>query len=164
LQQLVATDLHLGDFELSLVQGLAASLPVALLSIPVGQRIDRANRIRLLFTLLAASVGGTLLTALVHQFLAVVSGAHVGWRRASCALPVAISVVADLAPPERRGRALLGLSLGNMTGAALAFGLAGALLRWHGVGAWRSVHLDFAVAGVLVLGMVACLHEPRGVR
>lgn len=160
LQQLVAADLQLGDFELSLVQGLAASVPVALLSIPVGQWVDRANRIRLLFALLAVSVVGTLLTALAHSFWPLFLARMLAGTGATCALPVAISVVADLAPPERRGRALLGLSLGNMMGAALAFGLAGVLLRWHGVGAWRSVHLDFAVAGLLVLGMVALLREP----
>lgn len=162
LQQLVAADLQLGDLELSLVQGLAASVPVALLSMPVGRWVDRANRIRLLMALLGVSVLGTVLTALVQSFWPLFLARMLAGAGASCALPVAISVVADLAPPERRGRALLGLSLGNMTGAALAFGLAGALLRWHGsgVGAWRSIHLDFAVVGTLVLGMLALLREP----
>lgn len=160
LQELVAHDLHLGDFQLSLVQGLAASIPVALLSLPVGQLVDRANRIRLLAGLLVVSVLGTTLTGLVHSFWPLFFARMLAGAGATCALPVAISVVADLAAPERRGRALLGLSLGNMVGAAVAFGLAGVLLRWHGAGAWRAIHFDFAVFGLIVVLVLALLREP----
>lgn len=160
LQELVAHDLHLSDVQLSLVQGLAASIPVALLSLPVGQLVDRMNRIRLLAGLLAVSVFGTTLTGLVHGFWPLFFARMLAGTGATCALPVAISVVADLAAPERRGRALLGLSLGNMVGAAAAFGLAGVLLRWHGAGAWRAIHFDFAAFGLLVVVVLAVLREP----
>ena len=160
LQELVAHDLHLSDVQLSLVQGLAASIPVALLSLPVGQLVDRVNRIRLLAGLLAVSVLGTTLTGLVHGFWPLFFSRMLAGTGATCALPVAISVVADLAAPERRGRALLGLSLGNMVGAAAAFGLAGVLLRWHGAGAWRAIHFDFAGFGLVVVVVLALLREP----
>ena len=39
-------ELHLSDVQVSLAQGLAASLPAAVLSLPLGRLVDRANRTR----------------------------------------------------------------------------------------------------------------------
>lgn len=170
LQQFAGGELLLGDLQLSLVQGLAVSLPVAALSIPVGHLVDRTHRLRLLAGLLAVSALGMAATALADSFTALFVARMLAGTGATCALPVAISIAADLSAPERRGKTLLGLSVGNMAGAAVAFALAGALLTWHTAGAglahwlplspWRLIHADFAVAGLaLVLG-VLCLREP----
>ena len=41
LQQFAGGEVGLDDLQLSLIQGLAVSLPVAALSIPVGHLVDR---------------------------------------------------------------------------------------------------------------------------
>ena len=48
------TELSLTDAQLGLLQGLAASLPLAALSIPVGILVDRKNRVRLLLAMAVA--------------------------------------------------------------------------------------------------------------
>ena len=58
----------LDDLQLSLIQGLAVSLPVAALSIPVGHLVDRQHRVRLFAGLLAVSVVGLAMTAVADSF------------------------------------------------------------------------------------------------
>ncbi len=57
VQESAKAELGLSDFQLALVQGLAVSIPLALLSIPVGIAVDRTRRVRLL---LATSAVWTL--------------------------------------------------------------------------------------------------------
>src|SRR5512139_1580612 len=68
MQELAKADLRFSDLQLSLVQGLAVSIPIALLSLPIGRLVDRGNRARLLIALLVVSIAGTLLTAFAHSF------------------------------------------------------------------------------------------------
>jgi MFS family permease len=84
-----------------------------------------------------------------------------------CALPVAISLAADLSAPENRGRSLLLLSLGNFAGVASAFAFGGVALGaleatpiFAGLAAWRSVHVLFAVASFALLIPLFFLNEP----
>ncbi|MBS0475157.1 MAG: MFS transporter, partial [Proteobacteria bacterium] len=62
VQEAAKAELALSDTQLGLLQGLAVSLPLAALSIPVGIAVDRANRVRLLLATSAAWTIGTLLT------------------------------------------------------------------------------------------------------
>ena len=63
MQELAKLDLQLTDLQVSFVQGLAVSIPIALLSLPIGRLVDRSRRTRLLLALLAVSIAGTWLTA-----------------------------------------------------------------------------------------------------
>ena len=58
----VAGELRFTDFQISLIQGLAASIPIAILAIPVGRMTDRGNRTRLLFGLSLLWTIGTIAT------------------------------------------------------------------------------------------------------
>ncbi len=51
VQEVAAVSLRFSDFQMSLIQGLAISIPIALLAIPVGRITDRGNRALLLFGL-----------------------------------------------------------------------------------------------------------------
>jgi predicted MFS family arabinose efflux permease len=158
LQELAKADLGLSDLDLSLVQGLAASLPIALLSIPVGRMVDRANRLRILLALTAVSATGTVATAWAEGLATLFIARMLAGVGAALAVPVAISIAADLSRPQARGRALLYLSVGNMLGAAAAFALAGWLLA--ALPSWRRVHLAFAAFGIAVILALVCLREP----
>ncbi|HET8880705.1 MAG TPA: MFS transporter [Solimonas sp.] len=170
LQEAAKADLHLSDFQISLVQGLAASLPVAILSIPLGRMTDRGNRVRILLAMALAWTLGTLLTAFAHNFTVLFFARTLAAVGMMCALPVAISIAADLSAAERRGRSLLILSIARMFGVALAFALGGALLAavdthpltlLPGFAAWRSVHLLFALASAALMLPLLCLREPE---
>jgi|CXWL01.1.fsa_nt_gi MFS family permease len=168
VQELAKSDLLLTDFQLSLVQGVAGAIPIALLSLPLGRVTDRGNRLQLLMILAAVWTLGTLGTAFATEFYGLFFSRMLAGIGAMCAVPVAISLTADLTAPEQRGRALLWLSLGNIAGAASAFAVGGGLLGAFQSGAtlilgmapWRSVHLAFALASLTLLTLLFLLREP----
>lgn len=166
-QEIVKGDLLLTDFQLSLVQGLAASLPIALLSLLLGRITDRGNRKRLLLALALTWTLGTLATAIVSEFYGLFFARMLAGIGAMCAIPVAISIAADLSLPEHRGRSLLLLSLGNMAGSAAAFAFGGAILGAlqatpiiADLAPWRGMHLAFAAASMVLLVPLLFLREP----
>jgi MFS family permease len=169
LQEAAKLDLKLSDFGVSLVQGLATGVPVALVTIPLAWVVDHGRRVRLLVALFTVCVVGTLwtcfATGLVSLFLARMLSA-IG---ASCAIPVIISLVADICAPDHRGRAMVVVGLGSYAGAAAAFVLGGLLLaalERHPVAAlgamapWRATHLIIGITGSALLLPLAFLREP----
>ena len=157
LQEAVRLDLGLTDFQMSLTQGLAVSIPIALLAIPLGRLVDRANRVRLLFALAATWTAGTVLTALADGFAQLFVARMLAGIGMMCSLPVAISIAADLSPPDRRGLVMLILSIGKIIGVAAAFAAGGALLAQSG---WRDATWAFAIASVVLMLPMLFLREP----
>jgi len=168
VQEVVAADLHFNDFQMSLVQGLALSIPIGLLAIPVGRMTDRGNRALLLFLLALLWTVGTALTVLATEFWQIFAARMLAGIGAFSSLTVAISLAADLSSPETRGRSLMLLSLGNMVGGAAAFAFGGSLLGYYAHGAplieglapWRSVLLIFAGASLVLSLLLLTLREP----
>lgn len=169
LQELAKQEMSLTDLQLSLVQGLAVSIPTALLAVPIGRLVDRANRMHILLVLMGVSVAGTLLTAAAIGFEALFVTRMLAGLGAVCAIPVAVSIAADLSAVEQRGRALLVLSVGQAVGVAIGFAASGPLLpmvahgatTWFGVSPWRAVHIVFGLAALALLLPVAALREPQ---
>lgn len=169
LQELAKHEMGLSDLQLSLAQGLAASIPIAIFAIPIGRLVDRSNRVRLLLALAAVSGLGTLLTAVARNFEWLFVARMLAGLGAVCAIPVAISIAADLSSIERRGRAILLLSLGQAIGVALGFALGGWLVGaiagsqgdWFGLSAWRAVHLVFGAGALMLVLLLLLLREPE---
>jgi MFS family permease len=171
MQELAKADLKLSDVQISLVQGLAASIPIAVLSIPLGRMVDRANRVRQLVALAMISAAGTLLTVWASGFYMLFFARMLAGLGGVCIVPVAISLAADFSTPERRGRSLIFLSLGTMVGGAAGFAFSGlllgaltsAVLGWpfRGLAPWRGVHLVFAVVSGLCILVTLALREPE---
>lgn len=168
VQEVAAADLHFNDFQMSLLQGLAISIPIGLLAIPVGRLTDRGNRALLLFGLAMLWTLGTALTVFATEFWQIFAARMLAGIGAFSSLTVAISMTADLSSPETRGRSLMVLSLGNMVGAAAAFAFGGSLLGHYtngaplleGLEAWRSVLLVFAIASLALAVLLLTLREP----
>ena len=129
---------------------------MALLSIPLAWVIDHGSRVRLLVALLAVCVVGTFWTAFATGIVSLFLARMLSALGASCAVPVIISLVADLCAPQMRGRAIVVLGLGSYAGAAAAFVLGGlmlAALAQHPIAAlgalapWRGTHLLLGLAG-----------------
>jgi len=167
IQEAIKRDLLLSDVQMGLLQGLAASIPVALLAIPFGRLTDRSNRVRLLAAMGLVWTAGTLLTAFADGFAFLFLSRMLAGIGAVLAIPIAISLAADLTPPETRGRAILLLSIGKYAGTALAFAAGGWLFGlFDGVGLplglepWRAVHLGFAAAAALLVLPLLAMREP----
>lgn len=165
-QELVRTDLGLGDVEMSLVQGAAMSVPSILLSIIIGRLIDTRKRVMLLALLNAVTMLGVIGTAFSQGFVSLAG------YRALAGLGmleevVVFSLVADLFPPEQRGRANIMIVVGDYAGSSLGFALAGWLLPlaeampFHADhGGWRSVQCLFGLIGLLATLPLLTMREP----
>lgn len=168
VQEVAAADLHFNDFQMSLLQGLAISIPIGLLAIPVGRMTDRGNRALLLFGLAMLWTIGTALTVFATEFWQIFAARMLAGIGAFSSLTVAISLTADLSSPATRGRSLMVLSLGNMVGGAAAFAFGGSLLGHYasaaplieGLAPWRNVLLVFAGASLVLSLLLLTLREP----
>ena len=168
VQEVAAQSLRFSDFQMSLVQGLAISIPIALLAIPVGRITDRGNRALLLFGLAMLWTIGTALTVFATEFWHIFAARMLAGIGAFSSITVAISMAADLSTPETRGRSLMLLSLGNMVGGAAAFAFGGSLLGYYanaapliaGLDPWRNVLLVFSVVSLLLTLTLLVLKEP----
>ncbi|MBX3431143.1 MAG: MFS transporter [Hyphomonadaceae bacterium] len=168
VQEVAAAGLHLNDFQMSLLQGLAISLPIAALAIPVGRITDRGNRSTLLFFLALLWTIGTALCVLGTEFWHIFVARMLAGIGAFSSLTVTISMVADLSSPDTRGRSLMLLSLGNMVGAAAAFAFGGSLLGYFagaapliaGLEPWRNVLLVFAGVSLVLTLLLLTVREP----
>lgn len=169
VQEAAKAELALSDTQLGLLQGLAVSLPLAALSIPVGIAVDRANRVRLLLATSAAWTIGTLLTVWSTTLPALFTARMLAGLGANISTTIAISLAADLCLPAQRGRTLLLLTVGKYGGTALAFALGGWLFGhfaisggWLGLSPWRAVHLVLGLgSAVLTLSILALREPPR---
>jgi MFS family permease len=169
VQEAAKLSLGLSDLQISLVQGVAASIPIAILSIPLGWLVDHRDRVRILICLGGVWTIGTLATVLANGFAALFFARMLAGLGAMCVLPAAISIAADLSAPERRGRSMVLLSLGNTAGGAAAFAVGGGLFGWFsgpggwaiaGLPPWREVHLVFGAVSMLLLVPLFALRDP----
>ena len=172
----IKTDLVISDTQFSLLSGLAFSLFYAFMGLPIAYLADRFSRVRIIaagvaFWSLATAMCG-LARNFTHMFLA-----RVGVGTGEAALtPATYSMLTDIFPRERLGRALGTYSTGAFLGGGLAFLVGGyviALLKGTPVvdlglfGAVRSWQLTFFIVGVpgLLVALVILLtvRDPRGV-
>ncbi|RVQ69713.1 MFS transporter [Croceicoccus ponticola] len=167
VQEQAKAELGFSDFQMSLLNGLAVSIPLAVLAVPVGLLVDRAVRVRLLLWTAVAWTAGTLLTAFAHSLPLLFAARMLGGVGANISTTIAISLAADLSLPDRRGRSLLLLTIGKYAGTGLAFALGGWLLGLFldrgglfGLAAWRSIHLMLGLASIGIVAALAFMKEP----
>lgn len=165
VQESAKAELALSDQTLALVQGVAAAVPLALFSVPIGILVDRTNRVRLFVALAVLWTLGTLLTAYAPNAGVLFVARMMTGTGTTGALTAALSLGADLCLPSQRGRAMLVMTLGKSLGIAAGFGLAGALFGMFGAGAlgltgWRAIHLVLGLLFLLCLLPLLTLREP----
>lgn len=167
VQEAAKADLNLTDFDLSLVQGLAIAIPIAVLSVPLGRMVDRTNRMRLMIVMSMLWTTGTLATAFAPNMPLLFLARMITGLGSTCAVIAAISIAADFCRPAQRGRAMMILTLGKSAGGAAAFALGGWLFGvflaqdMFGMLPWRSVHIALAgLSAVLTLSLLL-IKEPQ---
>lgn len=169
VQEVARLDMGFSDFQISLIQGLAASIPIAILAIPLGRMVDKSNRLRLLIGMTALWTMGSFLTVLADNFYLLFFSRMLAGIGAVLSIPVAISLASDMSVPAHRGRSLFLISFGQMAGGALAFALGGWLYAFltnggselfAGLSAWRGVHLVFGIMALALAIPLFFLREP----
>ena len=169
IQEAAKLELGLSDYQISLIQGIAAALPMAVIAIPLGWLTDHSKRSRIMLILGLCWTVGMIGGAFASDFASLFVARMLAGVGAMSLIPVAISVLADLSSPEQRGRAMLFLGMGNTLGPALAFVVGGALftafagdLDLPGVrlSAWRETSLVFGGVSALTLLLQLTVREP----
>jgi MFS family permease len=148
----------LSDSQLGLLSGLIFAIFYSLAGLPLGILADRANRRNMMAICLAVWSGMTALSALTRNVLQLLlTRIGVGISEAGGG-PVAMSMIADLYPPERRATAVSIFYLSSPIGASLCFALAGGIAAEYG---WRAAFLLGGLPGlVLAVFMFLTVREP----
>ncbi|WP_448585223.1 spinster family MFS transporter [Thermaurantiacus sp.] len=172
LVQPIKADLGISDTEFGLLQGLAFGLFYTALALPIGRMVDSHPRKAIIaagvfvFSLFSAVSG---LARSFGQLFAARVG--VGAGEASLA-PAAFSMIADLFPPERLGRAMSVFTMTAFIGIGLAYIAGGATVALVGaadfagwpllqsLAGWQRVFVLVAVPGLLLVPVILLLPEP----
>ncbi len=169
LQEAAKAELGLTDYQISLIQGIAAALPMALIAIPLGWLTDHTNRARIMLVLGLCWTVGMVGSAFANDFTTLFVTRMLAGLGTMSLVPVAISVLADMSATQQRGRAMLFLGMGNTLGPALAFVIGGALftafsgnLSLPGIALtpWRETSLVFGLASAVMLLLQFLIREP----
>ena len=171
LQELMKADLGFTDNQVSLIQGAAMALPLAVVSMPIGRLVDRGSRSQVLLILALICAFGSTLTALANSFVTMFVARSLVGISMGGALSAAVSLGADLSTAGNRSKVMGLLGLGQVIGAALAFLMAGSLLvhlprtvdlgmAWTPLAAWRAVQLLFSLAMLALAMLLLLLREP----
>jgi MFS family permease len=167
----VKRDLKLSDTQISLLQGLAFAAFYTVLGLPIAALADRRSRKGIIALGIGIWSVMTGLCALATGFWSLFA-ARVGVGVGEAALsPAAYSLVGDLAPPARRGRAMAVYASGAHVGAGLALIIGGLLFKAlgeHSVFAtpvgllrtWQVVFVVVSLPGVLVSLLALTIQEP----
>lgn len=170
VQEGAKAEMGLSDYTLGLVQGVSAAVPLVLFSIPIGILVDRHNRVRLLILLSLTWTAGTLLTAFAQSIPVLFAARMMAGIGTAGALTTALSLTADLCPPQQRGRAMLVVTLGKCLGQAGAFALVGWLLGLlvhaslpgvETLAPWRGTHVLLATISLCLTLPLLILQEPQ---
>jgi MFS family permease len=152
-------DLHLTNFGVSALTGMAFGVFYIILGFPLSWLIDRYNRRRIVAVCLVVWSAMTALCGLARtsfEFFLARVGVTVGEAGGT---PGANSLLSDYFPATRRAMALTVFSLGAPIGAYLGYNVAGAIADQYG---WRAVFYVLGIPGVLA-GLLVWLtvREPQ---
>lgn len=157
LQEPIKAELGLSDWQLGLLSGPAFALLYSVMGLPIARVAERRSRTIVLATSVAIWSAMTMLCGHARnytQLLLARAGVSIG--EAGCN-PAAHSLIADLFPPQERGRAIAFYSLGAPLGALLGAIAAGWLAHHWG---WRTAFVMLGPPG-FILAIVILLFMPR---
>ena len=169
----IRLDLGISDVQIGLLQGLAFGVFYAFMGLPMGLLADRTSRKRLLIAGISiwslATIASGYATSFGELFAARLM---VGLGEAALG-PCAISLIADMFPPEKRGRPIsvymMGQGLANgiaitVTGIIISVAIAGgfaAIPLLSTMTPWRTTFVICGAVGLLVAMGLATTREPR---
>ncbi|GAW40285.1 putative glucarate transporter [Brevundimonas sp. SH203] len=169
LAQPVASALTLTDGQLALLLGAGFAIVYALSGLPIADRIDRNDRVKIVVAGVALWSVMTMASAFASNFwtlFALRSGVALG---EAVLTPAAVSLIGDLFPQKRRAvpTAVYG-SMGSMMSTG-AFVIGGAVLAFSGtidhkvgLAAWQLTFIFLGCPGLLIAFlMLFTVKDPR---
>ena len=172
LIQPIKADLGLSDTKVSLLHGFAFAIFYTFMGIPIGRLADRFSR----RNIVAAGIAvWSLMTALcgVAQGYWQLFAARVGVGVGEAALsPAAYSMIADLFPQQKLGRALSVYSTGAFVGVGLAYIIGGTVIQaitgspeiavpvLGTIRSWQAAFFVVGLPGLVVAALMFTVREP----
>lgn len=161
LAEPIARDLGLADWQIGVMTGIAFAAFYTFLGVPIARFADRptTNRVSLISISLVIWSGMTALSGMAQNFIQLLlARIGVGVGEAGCT-PAAHSLIADLAPPEKRASAISFYSLGIPIGGLLGMVIGGLVADAYG---WRVAFFVAGIPGILMALVVwLVLRDPR---
>ena len=168
----IRNDLNLSDTEFSLLHGLAFAIFYTLMGVPIARLADSRNRKTVIAIGVAAWSLMTAACGLARNFTQLfIARMGVGVGEAALS-PAAYSMISDLFPKEKLGRALGLYSSGVFLGIGLSFLIGGTVIDilsksdthvWPVIGAvapWQATFFLVGLPGLLVALLVLTIREP----
>jgi MFS family permease len=165
-------DLGLSDTQISLLQGLAFAIFYTTMAIPIATLADRRSRtmvVSLGIAFWSAMTAACGLAGNFWQLFLARMGVGIGEATLS---PATFSLIADLFPEDKRGRAMAVFSSGVSVGGGLAFIIGGLIIGFATasggyetplgtVRSWQLVFLILGPPGLLLALLALTIPEPR---
>ena len=168
----IRRDLGISDTQFSLLHGLAFALFYTALGIPIARMADRYSRRWIITIGILVWSLATAACGLARNFLELF-GARVAVGVGEAALsPAAYSLITDMFPREKLGRALSVYNVGVFLGGGLAFLIGGAVVSAVGdtstyavplfgdLYGWQATLVAVGLPGILIAGLTMALKEP----
>ncbi|WP_245892506.1 spinster family MFS transporter [Novosphingobium guangzhouense] len=169
----IKADLSLSDTQFGLLQGLAFSLFYATMGIPIASLADRYPRPLIIVAGVAFWSVATMACGFARSF-GHLFVARLGVGAGEAALsPATYSLISDLFPREKLGRAVGVYSMGSFLGAGIAFLVGGSVIGMvaslqgmevlgQPMASWQLVFVIVGLPGVVLAAIIALLvREPR---
>lgn len=152
-------EFNLSDTSLGLITGPAYAAAYALATLPIAWLIDRTVRVKLLAILLALWSAMTGIAAFAQGFWSLFFSRMAVGAAESGGAPTALSLIADMFPPQKRASAV------GLFYLSASFGIAASFLIGTFVAAnwgWRAAFLVAGVPGLIISLIIwLTLPEPR---
>ncbi len=169
----VQADLHISDTRVGVLQGVAFGLFYSVMAVPFGLMVDRWNRRNLVAGAVIFWSLATIGCGLSHGFWQLLAARTAVGLGEAALMPAAMSIIVDLFPPERRGRALGIFSTAVFIGGGGSSLVGGAVLSAFGtshsvtlpllgtIAVWKAAFITIASPGLLAGLLALTIREPQ---
>jgi MFS family permease len=167
----VRAELNIDDTGMSLLLGTAFALIYGIAGVPLGWLADRNSRRNLILAGVAVWSLGTIACGLAHSFAELFAARIVVGLGEAALSPAAISLISDIFPDSKRGRAVGLYFTGICVGVGGSFLIGGAVLKLveagvyavgplAGLPAWRIMFFVIGVPSLLYSLAILAIREP----
>jgi MFS family permease len=151
LAEPIKRDLHLADWQVGVLTGLAFALIYTVCAVPVARYAERSNRPRVIAGALTVWTTFTAVCGLAQGFWHLAAARlMVGLGESGCA-PAAHSLITEYAPPQKRAQAFGWFNAGLPVGSLIGLALGGVIADRFG---WRAAFFVAGLPGILVAVLV----------
>ncbi len=168
----IQESLGVNDTEIGLLHGFTFAAFYAIMGLPIARMIDRGNRPAIIATGIALWSIATAASGLATDFWHLVGARTCVAVGEAVLIPGAVSLLADLFAPDRRGRAMGVLGAGAPVGAGLGLLAGGLLLGVFTLNPptlpflgqllpWQATFIAVGLPGLVIAALMLLVSEPR---